>query len=321
MTQAREPRTSARRHFLEVAAAILLGVVAPGTLLAQSTRIPGSSVSLVPPDGFAPAHQFPGFGREDLQASIVVTEMPGSAVAMADGMTRQALAGQGMNLVASARLLVDGRQSLLLYLGQRIGSAEIRKWMLVTGDHDTTVLVVGTFPRTAEDALALAIRESVLTTSWRPGAVTDPFEGLLFRVSPGSKLKIARRMSNMLALTETGTVGAPGPDDAFYLVGNSLSTTPIGDVQVFAEARVQQTAQTKDVRNFKGRRLDVDGLDAYEIVADAKDARTGKALKVYQVVMPADAGYFIVQGLISAGRAAEMLAEFRRVTASFARVR
>ena len=65
--------------------------------------------------------------------------------------------------------------------------------------------------------------------------------------------------------------------------------------------------------------LQVDYLDAFELEADAIDARSGAAMRLYQVIIPDETGYFIVQGLSRADRALELLPEFRAITASFRR--
>lgn len=313
-----KPRSLKTPGILPVCAAMLVGGhLAKAAGPAQAVRVPGTAVRLVPPEGFAPAQQFPGFQHDGLQASIMVTEMPGSASAMASGMTKEALAGQRMTLIVSKPVTVGGRNALLLHLGQQVGGAEFLKWMLVAGDQNTTILIVGTFPRSAGSDVSTAIRESLLTASWSPEASDDPLEGLLFRVTPTPRLKLARRMSNMLMLTESGTIAGLGPGDPIYVVGNAISSAGIGNLQAFSEARAKQTAQMKDIRNFTGHGVKVDGLDAYELVADANDARTATPMKVYQVIVPDVTGYFIIQGLISAGRADEVLPEFRRITETF----
>ena len=305
---------------LGLCAALLLGGhLTAGAQQPQADRVPGTTVRLVPPEGFTAARQFPGFQRDDLQTSIAVTEMPGSASAMASGMTKQALADQGITLIASKPMTVGGRNALLLHLAQRVGETDYLKWMLLSGDENTTTLIVGTFPRSAESAVSAAVQASLLTASWSAEAADDPLEGLLFRITPTSRLKLAQRMSNMILLTESGTVARLGPGDPLYIVGNSISSAGIDNLQAFAEARARQTAQMKDVRNFKGQAVKVDGLDGYELVADAKDARTGTPMTLYQVIVPDVTGYFIVQGLISAGRAEELLPEFRQITATFRR--
>jgi hypothetical protein len=148
----------------------------------------------------------------------------------------------------------------------------------------------------------------------------SPFEGLPFRVTPNAKLKLARRVSNMLMFTESGTTGTPGSTDALYIAGHSLGEGQIGDVRAFSESRARQTTLTKGVTNFTGRVIQVGGLDAYELEADAADARSGRAMRLYQVVIPDETGYFILQGLINADRAGEIFPEFKALTASFRRL-
>jgi hypothetical protein len=73
------------------------------------------------------------------------------------------------------------------------------------------------------------------------------------------------------------------------------------------------------VGNFTGRTIQLAGVDAFELEADAVDARSGAAMRIYQVIIPDATGYFIAQGLVRADDAAEMVPEFRAVTASFRR--
>jgi hypothetical protein len=76
---------------------------------------------------------------------------------------------------------------------------------------------------------------------------------------------------------------------------------------------------TKEVGNFTGRMVQVDRLDAYELEADATDARSGAPMRLYQVIIPDETGYFIAQGLSRADRAGQLFSEFKAVTASFRR--
>jgi hypothetical protein len=132
-------------------------------------------------------------------------------------------------------------------------------------------------------------------------------------------LKLARRVSNLLMFTESGTTGSPGSTEALYLVGHSVGQGHLGDLRTFSEARAKQTTLIKGVGNFTGRMLQVDHLDAFELEADAIDARSGASMRLYQVIIPDETGYFIVQGLSRADRALELLPEFRAITASFRR--
>jgi len=309
------PNTIARSLALAV---IVTALTNP--LFAQSVRVPGTSVTLAPPEGFSSAKQYPGFERPEAQASIMVTELPGPAADMIRSMTGPALAGKGVILISARDTVIRDSPARLLHARQKTPKGEALKWILIAGDATKTIMVVGTFTDGVSPGIGNAIEQSLLTASWGSPASVSPFEGLPFRVTPNAKLKLARRVSNMLMFTESGTTGTPGSTDALYIAGHSLGEGQIGDVRAFSESRARQTTLTKGVTNFTGRAIQVGGLDAYELEADAADARSGRAMRLYQVVIPDETGYFILQGLINADRAGEIFPEFKALTASFRRL-
>ena len=180
-------------------------LAAPAT--AQAVRVPGTKVHLAPPDGFLLAQQYPGFERESDSAAIMVTELPGAAADMMGVISREALAGKGMTLVSSSPHVINGRPARLLNVRQATFNGDMLKWMLIAGDQTTTIMIVGMFPADSPSETGAAIQQALLSTSWS-AASPNAFEGLPFRVTPTSKLRLARRVSNMLALTESGTTGA-----------------------------------------------------------------------------------------------------------------
>jgi hypothetical protein len=291
-----------------------------GVLCAQQRRVAGSRVSLDPPSGFSPARQFAGFENVEAQSSIMVTELPGPASVMQRGMTKAALASRGMTLIESSTVSVDGQAGRLLHVRQPSPSGEVLKWMLIAGDTARTVMIVGTYPPSAEAAVGEAIRVSLLGARLNTRAtVSDPFEGLQFRVTPTGRLKLAGRVGNLLALSETGTLTPGTPDASLYFVGHSVGEVAIGDLRAFSERRLAQTTRTRGITDVAGRRTQLNGLDAYELEANATDAKSGRPLRIYQVIAPDEAGYFIIQGFVSPARAAAVMPEFRAVTATFQR--
>lgn len=305
---------------IQSAAITMLVLAAPLVPLAQApVRVTGTSVHLVPPEGFVPAERYPGFERQDLRASIMVTELPGPAAVMQRGMTPQALASRGMRLLGSSRHRIDGREALLLHVSQDAGGYEAVKWILIAGDDGSTVMVVATLPGEFESRLGGAARRSVLSATRGSVAARAPdhFEGLPFRVTPTPGLKIAGRISNLLVLTETGSITPQGTDTAVFVVGSSLADVPIGDLRAFAETRVRQTDKVSDLRIVEGREATVGGRAAYEIVAEATERGSGNAVIVHQILMRDGEGYVMMQGLASPRRAPAMIPEFRRVAASF----
>lgn len=289
--------------------------------VAEPVRVPGTGVSLQPPAGFGLAEDYPGFQSAEQKASIMVTQMPAPVAEIRKAMTKETLATRGITLLSSNEETVGGREALLLQVAQSAAGKDYLKWMLVMGDPKETVMIVGTFPKSAGEEVGAAIRTALLSASLAAAGPSDPFEGLLFRITPTQVLKIAGRVSNMLLLTESGKPGTLAPGEPVYVIGSSIRPGGSGDLKAFSEARAKQTEQIRDLENLNGREITLGGLAAYELLADAKDVRTGTAMRLYQVIAPdGDGGYFIAQGLVGAEKAAGMLPEFRRVTESFRKV-
>ena len=138
-------------------------------------------------------------------------------------------------------------------------------------------------------------------------------------------LTCPRKAANCAGVVGAGSaiIGAnlarTSAEDPLYVIGPSVGTAPIDNLQRFAELRARQTVEISGLHAMQGRNLEVDGLEAYEIVADANDVRSGRPLRFYQVVAPDPGGYFIFQGLVGSTMAKEYVPEFQRLTASFRR--
>ena len=168
-------------------------------------------------------------------------------------MTAAGLAG--MRLISSSTPLVDDRLALLLKVSQPADGMTVNKSMIVSGDAKTTVMIVGTFPKEHEPQIGDAMKDSLLTARWAAAAApADHFEGLSFRVSPTTSLKIAGRTSNMVVLTESGETGPEGSTAALFVVGTSLAPVDLSDLKAFAAARASQTKKLRGLAESDGDR-------------------------------------------------------------------
>ena len=206
-------------------------------------------------------------------------------------------------------------------MGQAAGGTQFLKWMAVGGDESATVMVVATFPEAVAGAVGNELRRAVLSARWPAKKGVDPWEGLLFRVEPTPRLRLAGRMSNGIMLSESGGTGPLPPTELFLVVAGSLSETGIGDPKTFAEARAGHTEQVAELRIVSGAPVEIDGLPGWELEADATDVKSGHTIRLYQLILVDGRAYFIAQGLAPRERAAEAVAEFLRVTGTFRRVR
>jgi hypothetical protein len=300
------------------AVALLIWIATAGMGAQGLVAVPGTQTSLRPPAGFVLAERFTGFQGPEATYSIMVTEMPGAPIAaLLEGMTTSRMAAQGMTLIFSRAQKIGGREARLMQVEQTAAGTVFVKWLLIIGTEKQSVMVVGTVPKTAAAEMGPAITNALLTTSWTSSPSTPSFEGLSYRVSSTPALTITFRMGNMLALTENGSFPVTDPTRALYIVAPSYSTLAIPDLRAFAEARARQIDTLTGVVVLEGRAVMLGDLAAYELQADGIHVKTGTAVRVYQVIAPDEGGYIVIQGLVGKARAAEMLPEFRRVTATF----
>lgn len=304
-----------------IACSLVAGALFTSVAGSAPTLVPGTQITLDPPEGFSRADRFPGFQKGETGASIMVTEMPAPYLQVRQAMTAEALATRGMTLISSDPVKVGGVDALLLHLSQPANGIDFLKWMLVTGDDKQTVMVVATFPKEAAAQFAEPLKQSVLSATRDANMKIDPWDGLQYRVAPGAPLKFAKRISNTVMFNESGTLGSNDPGEAIYLVGSSVADPGLADLKTFSEQRAAAMPQLKNLTVTGGRKVKVDGMEAYELLANAADARTDVLIRFYQTIAKEPGGYYIFVGAVRARDGDAMVKAYREATATFKRVK
>jgi hypothetical protein len=298
------------------AIALALSIVLTGPALAQGVRVPGTNVSLTPPPGFVAADRFAGFQNAQTGSSIVVTEIPAPANEMRASLTRANLQAKGMTLKSSEPATIGGRNGVLIAVTQVANGIVFEKWMAVTGDSSTSILLVATYPQSLAGRLGEPMRRAVLSSNWNPSATLDRFEGLPFRVQETADLKFANRVQNMLLMAKPGSSKARSPADPIVVVGPAHSPVQIPDLERFAKQRIAQTAEIRDLANLQGQSTTIAGRPAYEITASAKDQKSGAPLAVYQAAVIDGSSYYLVVGMVGESGAATYVPQFKTIAQS-----
>lgn len=278
--------------------------------------VPGTRVSVVVPAGFEAATQFPGFLHPDTGSSLMISEIPAGFSEMREGMTAARLAEQGVTLVSSEDVTVAGLDGLLLSASQAVNGIDYRKWLGIFGTDSETVMVVATYPEAVATELGEPLKQSVLSAKWDLEAEVDVFNGLTFRIKEPETLRIAKRISNMLLLTEDGQTGTVAPGNPLLIVASAVNDIEIADIETFSKNRLLQTAEVNAIADLAGQDVTAGGLPAYELTASAKDETSGFPLVIYQLVVPNGNSYYLMQGLVGTPIADKYLKEFRDVARS-----
>lgn len=302
--------------------ALLLSVVACASPSPEVVRtaIPGTRVAIAVPTGFVVAKRFPGLVSPEASASVMVSETPQPLDQVRAAMTPEALAPREAELQGSEEVTVDGRRSWLYRISASVApEREIIRWILVTGEGDSSAVIYATAPRSLAKQLEPTLREALLSVTWDADRVLGPWDGLGFRVDEGETLELSDRLPHMVALTKGGHRGALAPDEPLFLAGSSAAEAVISDLADFARRQLQITAELADIEVLTEVSLELDGLPAHEIVASAIDKRTGTPLRIYQMLVVEGVEYFLLQGLVGASHAEAFVAEFGSIARSFRR--
>jgi hypothetical protein len=281
------------------------------------TTVRGSKISLIKPDGFTAASTFPGFQQESSGASIVVTEIPGPYSKVTSGFNAATLKTREITLVSKENIQIDRYQGLLLQVNQPLDSRLFSKWITVFGDEQETVIVVATFPKDTAAKLSRSLKNTVLSAKWSRDKVVDPFADLKFGVTDTPNLKFAKRILNGLFYSKGGVFPLTAVNDPFLVVSEAISKVIVGDRQRFAEKRIGQVQQVKNLKIDSIQPISIGGLSGYEIIANATDIANDRPTTVYQVMLFEQQTYYIIQGLVGNSSKAKYLPEFQKIATSF----
>jgi len=256
--------------------------------------VPGTHVSLVPPDGFSASRSFPGFEATDEGAQIVVAEHPGTPIGVAvSGMTRNGLASRaGMTMVGSEELTLGRWRAMIVDAKQLALGKATSTWILILGDDGQTASIVATYPADAahlRDPLRAAL-ESVVLDPDRP---TDPLEALPFTLEPAFPLRFAGVVSNMGGYNTSGSLPAEDPSEPTLLVGQSLGS-PAVPSESFLPGQLRRLEWGDGLRLGDVSAITVDGLAGYEVTGTTNDPSTGRALGIYGAVLFQDESHYLL---------------------------
>ncbi|HEX8651503.1 MAG TPA: hypothetical protein VF708_11745 [Pyrinomonadaceae bacterium] len=306
---------------------LLLLILFAATSFAQAKELPeqraaitGTEVSLIPPVGFTPSPQFPGYWEESLGASIQVTEFPAPySITFAALSDTAQLTKRGISLLSRREVSVGRLKGMLLQVRQSASGLEYLKWILNFGDEEESVSIVATFPKGLEKELSEKLKRSILTATWEKERNIPPTEGLDFTIVDKGEMILAKRVANVLIYTKDGMLPKLSNDEPLFVAGSSVSKINVEERENFAKSRIAQTATITDIGIEQSENITIDNLAGYEVVAKGKDIVSGQEMVIYQTILFKDQGYYIMVGLISSTHRQVYLPVFKGMTESFKR--
>ena len=304
---------------LLVAAAVVLATTAN----AADVQFPaGSKVGLTPPKGFSPSETMRGFNDPDNSSAILILEMPAPAFPeVSKAMTAEGLKKQGVTVEKSENLKLKTGNGIFIVGRQETNGEKLRKWILVAGTQDLTVIVTALVPDKAKNIYSDAAMRDALTSLDVRGSVpiTEQLGLLPFKLDDLANLRAFRVEPNTVFLTD-GPKDLAEPAEQPLLVVSAAPGGPTDNQQreLFARNLFAGVAGFKDVQILGTDTIRLSGVQTHQLLAEGKDAKTGANVKLVQWLRFGNGAFVRFLGVSSADSWQGAFPRFRTVRDSLA---
>lgn len=282
----------------------------------EYVSFPTAGIKLIRPAGFDAAENFEGFQQPSTQSSVMVTMLPGPYSETTRGFTAEQLKPLGMNLRSKEVVEIAGHSGLILDITQTANGTEYGKWVAAFGREAKTIMVTASYPLSEEANLSESLKAVVLSAKMDKTTATTSVDEAGFSIDEAADLKPAKGLGKLLMYTKDGVVPTKSPEDPVFIAAKSMSKVRFPDKRDAAIKRLYQTANTKVISILSTTEISTDGLNGYEIIADAESTDSGTAIKIYQVILFDENSYILMQGLVGVTAADIYLPEFKSMARS-----
>ena len=279
-------------------------------------NIPTTRVSLPLPEGFSIADAFPGIQREELNAMVVVTEMPAPAKKFLAGMTKEEMDAEGMTLLSTKQVKVSGTDGTLFDAKQEDQDGAVHRWILVFGNDKSTVVLSAAVPELLETVVAKTLESCLLAAKWDLNKELDPYDGLGFSLRKSETFEIRGRRPGGILLARKEAPEQLSPAEPILVI-YSATEPEIAPLPTFAKAELTQNSQFTDFSNLAERTLTVNGLSGYEIIADAREPDLDVKVRILLVAVRTPDQDMVIEGIVGPDNWEKYIPEFHGLAESF----
>ena len=255
-----------------------------------------SRIGLVPPVGFTPSTKFPGFENPQASAAILLVELPGDTyVDVEKGFTDEALKARGMTVQLREPLTFKDGKGFFVSGPQESGGQKRHEAVLVANLAGVTSIVSVQMVEATHATLTDAVvRDAFKTLAIRQQVPeSEKLAVLPYKIGNLAKFRIVRSgYEGVAILTDGPNDEVNAVEQPFMLIGVAPGEPPKGDDRdKFARSMFNTIPGLKDVKITRSEPLRIGQAQGYEIVAEAKDAKSNTDVSAVQWLRFGQAGY------------------------------
>lgn len=266
----------------------LLATTLAGTAIAAEPVFPlNSRLGLVPPAGFVASTKFPGFENPEANAAILLISLPGEAFKnLESGFNAEALKQRGLTVETREPIkLADGEGFVVSGMHEAAGVKQ-RETVMVATVSGVTALVTLRLSEEAQKAGVEAAARQALTTVAVRETIPDgeKLAVLPYRLADlaGFRIIVGAR-DGTAVLTEGRKDQASPVEQPFFIIGVKSGESPKAEERdTFARRIFSAAPGIKDIRFLSAEPLRIGGQQGHQIVAEAKDTKSGIDVMVVQ---------------------------------------
>lgn len=283
----------------------------------EHINVSGTKVSLIPPKGFIKASNFLGFQQSESGSTIMILDIPGPFSETSKGLTKEGLLSKGIETKEIQKMTLNKLPAILAIGEQNAYGNVYTKYVIAFGTDKETILINGACPKNLEE-IGKLIKASILTAVYDADKKINPFETVDFELDVSkSKLRFAKSMSNSLIFTADGELPTKSIDKITLIATKSFTEIDIQDKKLFALNRLRQ--MPIELEKIEATtEITIDGVSGYEMIASAKDKKTGDSEKIYQVILFSDKLYYLLFGSTN-DKSEKNINELKQVVKTFKR--
>lgn len=254
--------------------------------------IPGTSISLRPPDGFVLSEQFSGFENRETSSSIVLAELPAAAYpeisatfssSAEDISTAFAQQSIILEVESISSLLVGNTQVPFVEGIQTVGSAKIKKYFALLEGESTILLTFNIIDtaQTKRETIVETVESVVISSAPTIQQKIDELPFTVIAADPFQVLDVLAGSSVVLSIN-----GEPDPTEEtpLVIIASSFSPVQTTNIASLSTQLLQSTAGFETSTITSQSPAPFAGSEGYLMQASLED----KTILQYLTLLPDD---------------------------------
>ena len=254
-----------------------------------------SRIGLVPPAGFTPSTKFPGFENPQASAAVLLAELPAEAFPEIEKtFTDEVLKARGMTVTLREPMTFKEGRGVFISGPKVLEGQQRHESVLIASLAGVTAVVsvqmIEASRATITDAV---VREAFKTIAVRQVPESEKLSVLPYKLGNLSGFRLVQTTANGTAVLTLGENDAVADvAQPFMLIGVAGAEPPKPeDRDGFARRVFSSAPGIKDIKILRAEPLRIGQAAGYEIVAEAKDAKSGTDVTAVQWLRFGQSGY------------------------------